>query len=162
MGRASVTVVDFALADGAAADTAGIIHVAPAADRFGRVLLASVEPLECSPRGAELAAVALRVLRDTFAVTPGSCAIALHAAFDAANAAVMAENRPLTTGRWERRICVGASAVALAGREIVVAQAAPSQAVLVQDGQVYDFPDIASWRGDYAPDGSVAESHPLG
>jgi hypothetical protein len=74
----------------------------------------------------------------------------------------MAQNRPLATGRWERRICVGATAVALAGREIVVAQASPSQAVLVQDGQVYAFPDIASWRGDYAPDGSVAESHPLG
>ncbi len=162
MGRASVTVVDFALADGAPADTAAIIHVAPAADRFGRVLLASVEPLECSPRGAELAKVALHVLRDTFAATPGSCAIALAAAFDAANAAVIAENRPLITGRWERRICVGASAVALAGREIVVAQAAPSQAILVQDGQVYAFPDVASWRGDYAPEEPVLESHPLG
>jgi hypothetical protein len=74
----------------------------------------------------------------------------------------MAENRPLATGRWERRICVGATAVALAGREIVVAQASPSQAILVQDGQVYAFPDVASWRGDYAPDTSVAESHPLG
>lgn len=162
MGRASVTVVGFALADGAAADTAGIIHVAPAPDRFGRVLLASVEPLECSPRGVELAAVALRVLRDTFAATPGSCAIALAAAFDAANAAVMAENRPLATGRWERRICVGATGVALAGREIVVAQAAPSQAILVQDGQAYAFPDVASWRGDYAPEEPVLESHPLG
>ena len=162
MGRASVTVVGFALADGTAADTAGIVYVAPAPDRFGRVLLACVEPLECSSRGTELAAVALRVLRDTFATTPGSCAIALAAAFDAANAAVMAENRPLTTGRWERRICVGASGVALAGREIVVAQAAPSQAILVQDGQVYAFPEVASWRGDFAPEEPVLESHPLG
>jgi hypothetical protein len=38
----------------------------------------------------------------------------------------------------------------------------PSQAILVQDGQVYDFPDVASWRGDYAPDTSFVESHPLG
>ena len=110
----------------------------------------------------ELAAVALRAIRETFAATAGTSAEALAAAFAAANAAVMAQNRPLATGRWERRICVGATAVALAGREIVVAQASPSQAILVQDGQVYAFPDIASWRGDYAPDTSVAESHPLG
>jgi hypothetical protein len=162
MRRASVTAVGFALAGGSAAETAGVAYVAPVADRFGRVLLASVEPLELSSRGRELAAVALRVIRETFAATAGPCADALVAAFAAANAAIMAENRPLATGRWERRICVGATAVALAGREIVVAQAAPSQAILVQDGQVYSFPDIASWRGDYAPDAPFVESHPLG
>src|SRR5919107_3431772 len=162
MGRASVTAVGFALAGGSAADTAGVVHVAPGPDRFGRVLLACVEPIESSPRGMELAAVALRAIRETFAATGGTSAEALVAAFAAANAAVMVQNRPLATGRWERRICVGATAVALAGREIVVAQAAPSQAILVQDGQVYAFPDVASWRGDYAPDTSFVESHPLG
>ena len=134
MGRASVTVVGFALAGGSAADTAGVAYVAPVPDRFGRVLLACVEPVEFSPRGRELAAVALRAIRETFAATPGTPAEALVAAFAAANGAVMAENRPLATGRWERRICVGATAVVLAGREIIVAQAAPSQAILVQDG----------------------------
>jgi len=162
MGRASVTAIGFALAGGSAADTAGVASVAPVPDRFGRVLLACVEPVELSSRGMELAAVALRAIRETFAATAGTSAEALCAAFAAANATIMAQNRPLATGRWERRICVGATAVALAGREIVVAQASPSQAVLVQDDQVYAFPDIASWRGDYAPDGSVAESHPLG
>ena len=162
MGRASVTVVGFALAGGSAADTAGVAYVAPVPDRFGRVLLACVEPVEFSPRGRELAAVALRAIRETFAATPGTPAEALVAAFAAANGAVMAENRPLATGRWERRICVGATAVVLAGREIIVAQAAPSQAILVQDGRVYAVPDVASWRGDYAPDTPAAESHPLG
>ena len=162
MGRASVTVAGFALAGGSAADTAGVAYVAPIPDRFGRVLLAGVEPLEFSPRGVELAAVTLRAIRETFATTAGSPAEALVTAFAAANAAVMAENRPLATGRWERRICVGATTVALAGREVVVAQVAPSQAILVQDGQVYAFPDVASWRGDYAPETAVAESHPLG
>jgi hypothetical protein len=162
MGRASVTVVGFALAGGSAADTAGVAYVAPVPDRFGRVLLACVEPVEFSARGMELAAVALRAIRETFAATAGTPTEALVTAFASANAAVMAENRPLATGRWERRICVGATAVALAGREIVVAQASPSQAILVQDGQVYPFPDVASWRGDYAPDAAVAESHPLG
>ncbi|MDF3041701.1 MAG: hypothetical protein K0Q71_4407 [Thermomicrobiales bacterium] len=162
MGRASVTVVGFASAGGSAADTAGVAYVAPVPDRFGRVLLACVEPSEFSPRGMELAAVALRAIRENFAATAGTSTEALVSAFAAANAAVMAENRPLATGRWERRICVGATAVALAGREVVVAQVAPSQAILVQDGQVYAFPDVASWRGDYAPETAVAESHPLG
>ena len=162
MGRASVTVIGFALADGSAADTAGVASVAPVPDRFGRVLLVCVEPTEWSPRGVELAAVALRTIREIFAATAGTSAEALVAAFTAANTAVMVQNRPLATGRWERRICVGATAVALAGREIVVAQASPSQVILVQDGQVYAFPDIASWRGDYVPDTSVVESPPLG
>jgi hypothetical protein len=162
MGRASVTAVGFALAEGSAADTAGVASVAPVPDRFGRVLLACVEPSELSPRGMELAAVALRTIRETFAETAGSSAEALAAAFAVANAAVLVQNRPLATGRWQRRICVGATAVALAGREVVVAQASPSQAILVQDGQVYDFPNIASWRGDYAPDAAFVESHPLG
>ena len=162
MGRASVTAVGFALAGGSAVDTAEVAYVAPVPDRFGRVLLACVEPIELSPRGMELAGVALRAIRETFAATAGTSAEALVAAFAAANVAVMAENRPLATGRWERRICVGATAIALAGREIVVAQASPSQAILVQDGQVYAFPDVASWRGDYAPDTSFVESHPLG
>ena len=162
MGRASVTAVGFALAGGLAADTAHVAHVAPVPDRLGRVLLACVEPIELSPRGMELAGVALRAIRETFAATAGTSAEALAAAFTAANTAVMVQNRPLATGRWERRICVGATAIALAGREIVVAQASPSQAILVQDGQIYAFPDVASWRGDYAPDASFVESHPLG
>src|SRR5918995_2818486 len=148
MGRACVTAVGFALTGGLGADTAHVAHVAPVPDQFGRVLLACVEPIELSPRGMELAGVALRAIRETFAATAGTPAEALVAAFAAANVAVMAENRPLATGRWERRICVGATAVALAGREIVVAQASPSQAILVQDGQVYAFPDVASWRGE--------------
>src|SRR5918995_1314227 len=162
MGRACVTAVGFALTGGLASHTAHVAHVASVPDRFGRVLLACVEPIELSPRGMELAGVALRAIREPFAATAGTPAEALVAAFSAANGAVMAENRPLATGRWERRICVGATAVALAGREIVVAQAAPSQAILVQDGQVYAVPDVASWRGDYAPDTPAAESHPLG
>jgi hypothetical protein len=162
MGRASVAVAGFALLGGASADPAGSVHIDPTPDRFGRVLFVCVEPVDLSARGAELAAAAMRALRETFAVTPGSPADALIAAFVAANAAVMAENRPQATGRWDRRICVGATAIALAGRDVVVAQAAPSQAILVQDGQVYPFPDVASWRGDFQPDAPLVESHPLG
>jgi hypothetical protein len=162
MSRASVDAAGFAFADGLAADPSGIVHLAAAPDRFGRILLACVEPLDASPRGAELAARALRVLRDTFHATPGSSVEALRTAFAIANATVVAENRPGVTGRRERRICIGATGVAIAGREIVVAQVPPSQAVLVQDGQVYGFPDLASWRGDFTLDSPGTETYPLG
>ena len=74
MGRACVTAVGFALAGGFAADTAHVAHVAPVPDQCGRVLLACVEPIELSPRGMELAGVALRAIRETFAVTAGTTA----------------------------------------------------------------------------------------
>ncbi len=162
MRRASVAAAGFALAAGLAADPERGVHVSSQPDRYGRLLLACVEPLDNSPRGWELAAVALKALRTTFAATAGGPTEALLAAFEIANTAVTAENRPLATGRWDRRICVGATAIALAGREVVVAQSAPSQALLVQDGQVYAFPDVATWRGDYAAGMPASESLPLG
>lgn len=162
MSRASVDAAGFAFADGLAIDPSGVVHIVAAPDRHGRILLACVEPLDASPRAAELAARALHALRDTFHATAGPSVEALRTAFAVANASVVAENRAGVTGRRERRICVGATAVAIAGREIVVAQVPPSQAVLVQDGQVYGFPDVASWRGDFTLDGPGAETYPLG
>ncbi len=162
MRRPSVVAAGFALIDGQAVDPDGIVFINQAPDRWGRLLLACVEPGEFSARGLELAAVALRTLRHTFAASPGSAADALLAAFTAANEALLAENRMLMTGRWERRICVGATAIAIQGREVYVAQAAPSQAILIQDQRVYAFPDVASWRGDYVPDAIIPESLPLG
>ena len=162
MRRPSVTAAGFALIDGHAADPDGIVFIDQAPDRWGRLLLACVEPGEYSARGLELAAVALRTLRQSFRATPGSGPEALLTAFAAANEALLAENRVLTTGRWERRICVGATAVVIQGREVYVAQAAPSQAILIQDRRVYAFPELASWRGDYVPEAIVPESLPLG
>ena len=162
MRRPSVAAAGFALIDGQAADPDGIVFIDQVPDRWGRLLLACVEPGEYSARGLELAAVALRTLRHSFAATPGPATDALLAAFSAANDALLAENRVLTTGRWERRICVGATAIVLQGRDVFVAQAAPSQAILIQDQRVYAFPDVASWKGDYVPDAIIPESLPLG
>jgi hypothetical protein len=148
MRRPAVTAAGFALAGGVPVDPSGLVHISPGADRAGRLLLACVEPTDQSPRGLELAAVTLRVIRDTFAITTGSPADALLAAFERANVALLAQNRPLATGRWQRRICVGATAVAIADRQIAVVQSPPSQAIFVQDDQHYAFPDLASWRGD--------------
>jgi hypothetical protein len=160
MGRANVTAAGFALAGGSPADLRGIVHVEPASNRHGRLLLACVEPLDHSPRGAELAALALRMLHERFAATPGAAADALLAAFGAANAAIVAENH--AAGEAERRVCIGATAIAVMGREITVAQAPPSQTILVQDGQIYAFPELSSWRGDYAPAAPLPNAPPLG
>ena len=162
MGRAFVAAAGFALAGGSAADPGACVHVAPVPDRFGRLLLLCVEPLDHTPRGRELAEVAQRTIQEHFSAAPGSGDDALVAAFAAANAAVLAENQPAAGARGNRRICVGATAIAIDGRAIAVAQAPPSQAILVQDGRVYAFPDLASWRGDFAPEDPEPESHPLG
>ena len=162
MRRPSLTAAGFALIDGQAADPDGVVFVSHAPDRWGRVFMACVEPGDYSARGRELAAVALRTFRQSFVSSPGPTADALLSAFNTANDALLAENRMLTTGQWERRICVGATAVVLHGRDVYVAQAAPSQAILVQDHRVYAFPEVASWRGDYVPDAIVPESLPLG
>jgi hypothetical protein len=162
MSRALVDAAGFAIAGGVAADAADLVFVARSPDRFGRLLLAAVEPLDASLRGRDLAGVALRVMRESFATTPGSGADALLASVSAANAALLNESRALGAGRPTRRLCVGATGIAIAGREIVVAQCPPSQAMLVQDGQVYAFPDVDSWRGDYQPDQPIPPANPLG
>ena len=59
MRRPSVAAAGFALIDGQAADPDGIVFIDQAPDRWGRLLLACVEPGEFSARGLELAAVAL-------------------------------------------------------------------------------------------------------
>lgn len=161
MRRPSVAAAGFALVDGQAADPDGIVFVASGPDPLGRTLLACVEPGSSTPRGRELSAVALRTLRSSFAAHAGAPTEALLAAFAAANAAILAENRDFTRRR-ERRASIGATAIVLCGREVFVAQAAPSQAILVQDGRVYAFPDLASWGGAYSPDAIVPESLPLG
>jgi hypothetical protein len=162
MGRANVTAAGFALAGGSPADLGGIVHVDPASDRHGRLLLACVEPVDHSQRGAELAALALRVLCERFAATPGAAADALLAGFAAANAAIVAENHAVATGDAARRLCVGATAVVVMGREITVAQVPPSQTILVQDRQIYAFPELASWRGDFEPAAPLLDVPPLG
>src|SRR5262249_62319351 len=100
MGRASVAAAGFAYAGGAAADLGGVVYVARAPDQSGRILLACAEPLEPSPRGREIAAVALRVIQEKFSASEDAADDALRLALAAANHAVLLENRQLAGGRW--------------------------------------------------------------
>ncbi|MCC6315411.1 MAG: PQQ-like beta-propeller repeat protein [Thermomicrobiales bacterium] len=153
----------FALAAGLPVDARMAIHVQERSGPSDARLIIAVEPMEPTARGRELAALALATIRDEFVAEAGQPpATALLRAFAAANRALLAENRPLSGCRWERRVYVGATAVAVAGRETTIVQAPPTQAIVVQDRQFYAFPDLASWRADYVPDSDEPEPDPLG
>ncbi len=158
-----LSAVAFALAAGIPRDARNVVHVDPQPGPGGRQLLVSVEPLESNARGFEVAALALATLRETFAEAAAlPAAAALGRAFAAANAAVLAENRPATGCCWDRRAYVGAVAIVVEGRDLTIAQVPPSQAAVVQDGRLYAFPDLASWRGDYVPPTDAPAPDPLG
>ena len=163
MSRPAITAEAFALTAGEPSDIRHLVHVDPVPGAAGRRLLVSVEPLEPSARGLELAALALATLREAFAgATDLPPAQALTRAFAVANDALMAENRPLTGCCWQRRVHVGATAVAIDGRHVTIAQVPPTQALILQDRRLYAFPDLASWRSDYVPVSDQPEPEALG
>lgn len=146
--------VGFAIAGGEPTDLGAVLHVQPPTRRgYGRRrLFVTVEPLEPTHRGREVAAAALVALREGFAAAADQpVAAALGRAFANANAAVREENRLRPNDGQERRVFVGATVVVLEGRELVVAQVPPTQAAIVQEGQVYAFPALTSWTSQYAP-----------
>lgn len=157
-----VEAIAFALSAGAAINAEALMYVDAGPDH-GRRLLACVEPLEPSERGLELAALALATLRETFAASHSlPPAAALMKAFTAANAVLISENRPSAGCRWERRVYVGATGIVLAGREMIIAQVPPTVTMIVQDGHLYAFPELVSWRPDYLPATEESEPEPLG
>lgn len=154
MGLPAAFGVGFAVAGGSPSDTEGLLHIQPPCRRgFGRRrLFLSVEPLQPTDRGREVAGAAIMALREGFvAAADQPVAAALAAAFAAANAAVREENRLRPSDGADRRVFVGATAMVLEGRELTVAQVPPSQAAIVQDGQVYAFPDFSSWAPRFQP-----------
>ncbi len=167
MTRATTDAVAFALSAGVPTDVedALFIDLEPVGPGGGRRLLVTVEPLEQSRRGAEIAASALATLREAFADAAAlPVSVALARAFAAANAAVREENRLQVREGRGLRVDVGATAVVLEGRELTIAQVPPTQAVVVQDAQVYAFPCLDSWGPDYLPtiDRPTPPAEPLG
>jgi len=163
MSGSALTAVAFAVTAGQLADARTVVSVDQVPGPGGRRLLVSVEPLEPSPRGFELASLALSTIREAFAGagnrSPGA---ALLHAFAEANATLINENRPIAGCRWERRVFVGATAIAIQGRTVTVAQVPATQALVIQERQLYAFPDLASWRSDYIPATDRPAPDPLG
>jgi len=130
-------------------------------DSRGRRLLATVEPVEPTPAAEAVARQVLSCLRRCFVFAEHQAlADALTHAFEAANREVRAGNA--RAGDVGRRLLVGATAVATDGEELLVALASPGQAVVVQDGHLFAFPDLDSWRPDFALDTEQPGADPLG
>jgi hypothetical protein len=138
-------------------DTSLVVDVR---DRSGRRLLAIAEPVDATPAAEALAHRVLAALRHSFLFDERApLAAALGDAFAAANHEVFAENaRP---DCHDRRVLIGATAVAIDGSELLVALAPPGQAIVLQDGHLFAFPDLASWHPDYRPDRDESAT-PLG
>ena len=152
MPRPSATGLGFAIAGGVPTDLGHVLHLEPGRDHQPgrRRLMAVVEPLDPTARGLEVAEAALAALREGFWGAAGQpLPLALGEAFAAANAAVRDENRLAPGEGRDRRVGVGATAIAVEGRQLVLAQVPPSQAILVQEGRVYAFPELASWDGRF-------------
>jgi hypothetical protein len=167
MRRPAASGLGFAVADGVPSELGRLLQLDPPRSHQPgrRRLLAVVEPVDPTGRGHEVAEVALAALREGFWRAAGQpLASALGEAFAAANAAVRDENRLASGEGRERHVGVGASAIALEGRRLVLAQVPPSQAILVQEGRVYAFPDLASWGGHFLPadDRIEPDPEPLG
>ena len=156
--------IAFALRAGEPDDATTRIRVEPGPDG-GPGLLAMVEPLEPGGHAADVAAIALSALTGAFAgaiAESAPPAVALVRAFAAANAAVRDENRLHPGDGRCRRVLVGATAVALDGRSLVVAQVPPTQTIIAQDALLYPLPDLASWLPDYLPEIDRPVPEPLG
>ncbi len=154
MSIPAATGVGFAIANGEPIDIGSLLYFRPGSRRRmeRRQLFATVEPLQPTERGREVASAALQALKDGFAAAADQpVPAALGRAFADANAAVREENRHRPSDGPDRRVFVGASAVVLDGRELVIAQVPPTQAAVVQEGQVYAFPALASWSPQFQP-----------
>lgn len=163
MSGVHATALAFAVRESAPADARQLIHVDPAAGSGGRRLLIVVEPREPNPRAFAIAGMALTTLRQAMieaSALPVQGALAY--AFTAAHRTVWEENRPMAEGLQGRRCLIGASVAVIEERRLTLAQVPPTQAIILQAGQVYAYPSLASWRSDYQPDQDRAEPAPLG
>jgi len=157
---AVVSAIAFARRAGALIDARASVSIETQRDA---TLLVTVEPVEHTPRGFELAGLALRTIREQFSLSAGvSPAIALERAMRIANATLVTENRPLAGCRWERRVAVGATAVVIHGGEAFIAQYPPTQLVVMQGTEVLSFPELASWRETWMPAADAPEPEAMG
>lgn len=166
MQGSMVSAVAFALSEGEPADPRRRLFAdaLPQSDHdHDRRLLVTVEPLEPSRRGMEVATSALTALRSAFeAASDESVTLALVRAMAAADAAVDAENRSSPSEERDRRVLVGATAVAIEGMSMTMAQLPPSQAMLIQDGLAYGLPNLASWHPEFVAETDATLAEPLG
>ncbi|MGI8644208.1 MAG: hypothetical protein ACR2LS_08870, partial [Thermomicrobiales bacterium] len=162
----TASAVAFALSGGEPADPRRrlfVDDVPRGGHDHNRRLLVAVEPMEPSRRGLEVATSALEALRNAFAAAAEEAVtLALVRAMAAADAVVEAENRSSPSEERDRRVMIGATAIAVEGNVMTLAQLPPSQAMLIQDGLAYSLPSMASWSPTYTPETDQTCAEPLG
>jgi hypothetical protein len=128
----------------------------------GRRLYAVTEPLAPTADGMRVAAEAISALGETFQHAQGTLSTALRAACDSAHERVREANQPDGPRSLDDRIYVGLTAVAVEHDAMLIAQAPPGQALVVQDRQLYAVPSLDSWRPDFNAGAEDEASRPLG
>lgn len=128
----------------------------------GRRLFAVTEPLAPTADGMRVAAEVIETLGETFRDAQGPLSTALRAACDAAHNRVRAANQPAPNRSLDERVLVGLTAVAVERDAMLIAQAPPGQAIVVQDRQLYAIPSLDSWRGNYDAGEEDETPRPLG
>jgi hypothetical protein len=123
-------------------------------------LLLVADPVEHVPGAAECAQDLLRgmavYLRHTLGHNPLE---AITTAFNVANEAILAGNRERA---GQKRLYLGLSCVLLRGDEIFIAQCAPSQVLVWQDGHLHALPSLSTWSALEVTGTFSDLSYPLG
>ncbi len=166
MTLAAPLAVGFSVAGGTPVDTSDWIEVAldDFAEQRARGIVVATEPVESDGRSFELARVARELivseLRAMGDLPPDE---AVGRAFAAANGMLYDEGQPGSSGGFDRKVLVGATAILIHGHRCTIGHVPPGQIVLVEDGLAYAVPDLLSWLPDYSNENEATPSpEPLG
>lgn len=126
-------------------------------ERSQRIYLV-LEPLEDSPLAGNVADEVTQRLRGALDTNSQSATSVLLGAIESVNRWLVEANARRNS---EQRVTFGYTCVMSRGDDIYIAQAAPSQVLMAQDGELYPFPDLDSWhrKRDRSPEDASA---PLG
>ena len=142
--------IDVELDDFMAHRSRGIIVASEAVESDGRAL-------EMARLTRDLIAAELRAMSD---LPPDE---AIGRAFAAANGMLYDEGQPGSSGGYDRKVLVGATAVLIDGHRCTIGHVPPGQITLIEDGLAYAVPDLRTWLPDFAMEGGqTAPPEPLG
>lgn len=166
MTLAAPLAVSFSVAGGSPIDTSDWIAVAldDFVEQRSRGIVVATESVESDGRSLEFARVIkeliLSELRAMDDLPPDE---ALGRAFAAANGMLHDEGQPGSSGGFDRKVLVGATAVLIDGHRCTIGHVPPGQITLIEDGLAYAVPDLLTWLPDYAIENDATSTpEPLG
>lgn len=117
-----------------------------------------LEPIEDSPLTGNVADEVIQRLRNALDTNSQSATSVLLGAIENVNRWLVEANAERSP---QRQVTFGYTCVMSRGEDVYIAQAAPSQVLMAQDGELYAFPELDSWhqKRERSPEDSSA---PLG